>query len=729
MIADAFAARPRVRDWGVVVRNVALMALLTLTTATIIHALFGSVALMTAMSLSVAYAVVVGGAIAGLLCALAVFALLMAVRFAPDSLAALIGPAAQTVFLEVLACGVVLLLALAVELRRQLAERARIAWEQDLRQAGVMQAVFDGLGPQMFVGLLTTDGALVEINDSLATVSGVPREQLIGARIDRAQWWEDEAARKTVADAVRRAAAGETLRFDIRALAAHGTIWADFAIRPLHDADGNVDYLVASALDITERRASESAQRAMFEAVPTALLLVDREGRIAMANEQAGRLLGYARSALIGSAIDRLVPPESVARHPKLIAGYFADPSARLMGGGRDLELVRADGHRLPVEIGLNPLPVEHGRYAIAAISDISDRRKAQRALESFAAKLEHEVAERTGQLQASNDRWKRHNAQLQQVGELVSRLPTCAGEADLGETIATYMPALFPYSSGALYIETDRAWLRQSRWGSDEAADAGPEAGLPETLSDGVTHTSRPTDTAAGAVQFDVPLMTAEGAVGWLRCRLPPGVTTASAGTMEEAEILLARICENLALSIANLRLRRTLEEQATRDPLTQLFNRRYLDTVGARMVAAASRHGRPLAVLTADIDHFKRINDSHGHEAGDQVLRRLAEVLRAELRASDLPCRHGGEEFVIVLPESDAAAARDCAERIRRRVASADLVAGIAPVTVSLGVAELPDHGVSLGALVAAADDAMYEAKRAGRNRVVVAGETAAS
>ena len=283
MIADAFAARPRVRDWGVVARNVALMALLTLTTATIIHALFGSVALMTAMSLSVAYAVVVGGAIAGLLCALAVFALLMAVRFAPDSLAALIGPAAQTVFLEALACGVVLLLALAVELRRQLAERARIAWEQELRQAGVMQAVLDGLGPQMFVGLLTTDGALVEINDSLATVSGVPREQLIGARIDRAQWWEDDTARDTVADAVRRAAAGETLRFDIRALAAHGTIWADFAIRPLHDADGNIDYLVASALDITERRASESAQRAMFEAVPTALLLVDREGRIAMA--------------------------------------------------------------------------------------------------------------------------------------------------------------------------------------------------------------------------------------------------------------------------------------------------------------------------------------------------------------------------------------------------------------------------------------------------------------
>lgn len=166
------------------------------------------------------------------------------------------------------------------------------------------------------------------------------------------------------------------------------------------------------------------------------------------------------------------------------------------------------------------------------------------------------------------------------------------------------------------------------------------------------------------------------------------------------------------------------TLHAVAVEDALTGLPNRRYLDEILSREIPRARRHGRPLVMLMLDLDHFKRINDERGHVCGDRVLRELARLLEARLRASEFLARYGGEEFAFVLPEADPEGARTFAERIRERVASHvfDDDGESLRITVSIGGASWHPGMKAESDLIEAADRGLYEAKRAGRNRVVV-------
>jgi len=171
-----------------------------------------------------------------------------------------------------------------------------------------------------------------------------------------------------------------------------------------------------------------------------------------------------------------------------------------------------------------------------------------------------------------------------------------------------------------------------------------------------------------------------------------------------------------------------RSLREDAIRDPLTRLFNRRMLNLTVERELSRAKRAGTPVGVILLDIDHFKRLNDNFGHQAGDMVLRRIAEQLRLRLRKADMACRYGGEEFVLVMPEVSGLYARERMEELRLRVKSLRLAyngTGLGTVTLSLGIAVYPEHGKTPEALLRAADAAMYKAKAAGRDRVVLAEE----
>lgn len=166
-------------------------------------------------------------------------------------------------------------------------------------------------------------------------------------------------------------------------------------------------------------------------------------------------------------------------------------------------------------------------------------------------------------------------------------------------------------------------------------------------------------------------------------------------------------------------------LREQANRDGLTGLYNRRYLDTTIERELARCVREGQPAALLLIDIDHFKQINDVHGHQVGDDILRHTAGLLNERLRSSDIVCRYGGEEFLLWLPNAGMATAWEIAEELRQRYASSPWLVDGQPVaaTLSIGVAAYPDHAQQADRLIAMADRALYQAKREGRNRVCAA------
>jgi diguanylate cyclase (GGDEF)-like protein/PAS domain S-box-containing protein len=171
---------------------------------------------------------------------------------------------------------------------------------------------------------------------------------------------------------------------------------------------------------------------------------------------------------------------------------------------------------------------------------------------------------------------------------------------------------------------------------------------------------------------------------------------------------------------------LRDALQEQALRDPLTRLFNRRMLDEALQLDFARARRKSASVAIIMADIDHFKQVNDSFGHDCGDYVLQRLAGALQGQMRSGDLVCRYGGEEFTLILPGCSVAAACERAEQIRailRRMDWATAACQIPAITLSFGVATFPLHGATPERVLKAADTAMLSAKVAGRDRVVVA------
>lgn len=201
---------------------------------------------------------------------------------------------------------------------------------------------------------------------------------------------------------------------------------------------------------------------------------------------------------------------------------------------------------------------------------------------------------------------------------------------------------------------------------------------------------------------------------------------TSKSHRALQEHEMTLAKtVAERLSLALSNIRLTEKLRRESVRDPLTGLFNRRYLEETLEREMQRVSRAGQSLSLITLDVDHFKGFNDTFGHEAGDHVLEELAQQMTSIARAGDVVCRFGGEEFMIIMPEAGTDTAVDRAEELRRRIEMLDLYYGgtsLGHISISLGVATFPKHATKKDELMRLADHALYDAKKRGRNQVAI-------
>lgn len=237
------------------------------------------------------------------------------------------------------------------------------------------------------------------------------------------------------------------------------------------------------------------------------------------------------------------------------------------------------------------------------------------------------------------------------------------------------------------------------------------------------VRSTNRTKDTVlarfkAGANVAIIPLRGDHGVVvGALVAEQP-----ASRGSRIERRVLtmMERFASHASLALENAYLLAEVRALAITDPLTGLANRRHLDNTLDRAVAQAAKGHGELSLMMVDIDHFKSLNDTHGHQTGDDILKLVARALESDLRAGDLAARYGGEEFSIVMPGASGAEVRAAAERIRESIMRLDHEVKI---TISVGVAWAPQHGLTRADLTKAADAALYKAKETGRNRVVLA------
>jgi diguanylate cyclase (GGDEF)-like protein len=340
-------------------------------------------------------------------------------------------------------------------------------------------------------------------------------------------------------------------------------------------------------------------------------------------------------------------------------------------------------------------------------------------------------------QLRLAHARLEDRTRDLDLLTRMAEVLQACVTEEEAYTVVGRFGGQFFTGESGAVFITSASRNLVEARamWGAFTAdwAMFKPEdcwalrrgrAHLVEDTRSGLLCQHLP--VPAPFAYLCIPLMAQGESLGVLHLSTGTDAEHQVSGWTESKQRLAQTIAEQLGLAVANLKLRDTLRNQSIRDPLTGLFNRRYMEETLERELRRAERGHHQVGVMMLDIDHFKEFNDTFGHEAGDVLLRDFGRLLRSNMRGEDVACRYGGEEFVLILPEASPEAALRRGEQLREAVKRlyvshrGQLIGG---VSSSLGVACFPDHGANGEALLQGADAALYVAKNAGRDRVMVA------
>ncbi|MEW5786440.1 MAG: diguanylate cyclase [Pseudomonadota bacterium] len=360
----------------------------------------------------------------------------------------------------------------------------------------------------------------------------------------------------------------------------------------------------------------------------------------------------------------------------------------------------------------------------LGILQDVTDRRQADENLRQSNEKLSDSLAA-----------LRVHTRDLTRINEMNELLQTCVREEEVHRIFSHVAQSLELGNGGMLALAKPprRGMQGVSTWGDSTGMDTafalddcwGIRRG--QAYEPGQTrpplHCSHLHATGEQHCLCQ-PLVVQGETLGLITVRAP---LDSSETAWQRIRQLTVTLGEALKLALSNIRLREALREQATRDPLTSLFNRRYLDETLPRELHASARENHPLALAILDIDHFKNFNDTWGHEAGDQVLIEVSRILRDHLRASDIACRYGGEELVAVMPGAELEEARDRLQRIADLVRHAQVHTqdrALPPVTFSAGIALAPQHGKDADTLLRAADQALYAAKQAGRDRIFLAG-----
>jgi diguanylate cyclase (GGDEF)-like protein/PAS domain S-box-containing protein len=633
--------------------------------------------------------------------------------------------------------------------------------------------------PAMYVITRDEGGSPIisDCNELFLKTLKYERKEVIGRSL--ADFHSPESRIKLLgANGYRDAMKGKIVSGDRELLASDGrTIPVLLRGDPMANDAGEIVGTRAMYVDNSEQKFAEEQMRLVVESAPNGMIMIDKNGMITLVNTHVEQLFGYRREELLGKSVEFLIPHRFRGSHPHQREEFFNDARARMMGHGRELFALKRDGSEIPVEIGLNPIHTRRGMQVLASVLDVTERRRAEGEIRALNVTLERRVAERTEEIQALNagleqrvaERTKeieaenaqrklierelqkahdelqrsvleleRRNQEMRLIGEMVELLESCRGLEEAYEVVTRRIVHLLQDTSGALYVITPSRNMLEcvGRWGEPTleyektfdpedcwALRRNKPHGMDTEASDLICKHVEEAHCTPG-VYLCIPMVAHGEVIGLLHIRYATENRNAKSIIANSAQAAT----EQLSLILANLRLRDTLRNQSIRDPQTGLFNRRYMEDSLDRELSRAERSGKPVVVAMLDIDHFKHLNDNYGHSAGDAVLRDWSNLLKTRFRGSDIVCRYGGEEFVIILPEISVDNARQRLEQLRqdlRRVAVRQDGQTIDGVTVSMGIAYYPVHGRTNQSLLQTADKALYRAKELGRDCIVTASE----
>ena len=465
-------------------------------------------------------------------------------------------------------------------------------------------------------------------------------------------------------------------------------------------------------------RASEARYRELFENANEMVYTMDLEGNFTSINKAAERITGYSREEALRMKLTHFAAPDCQDVARRMIERQIAGESPATY----DLEIITRDGQRLALGISAHVISRDGKPVGVQGIArNITERKKTEEALQQAKLNLEawvHELEQRT-----------RDMTLLSEMGDM---LRACLTSDEAYSVIVRVAQQIFPVQAGALFAITASRNLVEAVavWGDASLIERVFAPDECWGLRRGRVHSVE--DTAAGLLckhipqpppegYLCIPMMAQSEALGILYLAQP-----ASARLTEAKQRLALAMAEHIAMALSNLKLHETLRSQSIRDPLTNLFNRRFMEESLDLELRRAARNQRPLGVIMLDLDRFKHFNDTFGHEAGDTLLRELGVLLQTNIRAEDIACRYGGEEFTLILPEGSADVTRQRAEALREAIKNLEVLHRGKPlgrITGSLGVAIFPEHGRSGKDLLNAADAALYQSKGAGGDHVTTA------
>ncbi|TGD75462.1 EAL domain-containing protein [Mangrovimicrobium sediminis] len=435
--------------------------------------------------------------------------------------------------------------------------------------------------------------------------------------------------------------------------------------------------------DITHRKQEADTLDCIIRLAPVAMIGVDRDGRILLANERAGLLMGAESQELVGSNIEEFVPAGDRGRHARIMRGFFGESAARRMRSASDVYLQTRHGEQVPVEITLNHIRMGEEEAVLATVVDISARKEAER------------VMLRAHQLTQS----------------IIEHSPFSLMATDIDGRIIAVSPALerlLHYSreelvereSALLFHREDELEARAVELSAELGIELGADFGtLVELARRGEVEsrewTYQRSDESTLPVNLTVTALRAED------------------GEISGYLLIAYDISEQKAAN-------EYIEHIAHHDGLTDLPNRTLMTDRLQHALLRIKRYGGRVGVLVLDLDHFKRINDTLGHMAGDELLKVVAERLKRAVRESDTVCRMGGDEFVVILPEirDESDVERVCEKILELMAEPVELCGQRIVVSTSIGLSVAPQHGETIEQLLEHADTAMYQAKQRGRN-----------